>query len=77
MYYTFDISLKESLIGFNKIFKDPFDKIHNIFIKNNIIKQNDGYELVLNETDKLVLVFNIIYPTKISKELKEIIKENF
>jgi len=80
LYYNFDITLKESLIGFNKIFKDPFDNIHNIFIKNNIIKQNDGYSLVLNYQDKeykMVLLFNILYPSKISRELREIIKKHF
>jgi len=80
LYYNFDITLKESLIGFNKIFKDPFDNIHNIFIKNNIIKQNDGYSLVLNYQDKeykMVLLFNILYPSKISRTLREIIKKHF
>ena len=77
MYYHFDISLKESLIGFNKIFKDPFGNIHNIFIKNSIIKQNDGYSLKLKDQYTLILVFNIIYPNKFSKELKEIIEKHF
>jgi DnaJ-class molecular chaperone len=80
LYCNFDITLKESLIGFNKIFKDPFDNIHNIFIKNNIIKQNDGYSLDLkyqNHSHKMVLLFNILYPPKISKELREIIKKHF
>ena len=80
LYYNFDITLKESLIGFNKIFKDPFDNIHNIFIKNNIIKQNDGYSLDLKyqkKEYKMVLLFNILYPSKISRELREIIKKHF
>ena len=80
LYCNFDITLKESLIGFNKIFKDPFDNIHNIFIKNNIIKQNDGYSLDLNYQNqeyKMILLFNILYPPKISKELREIIKKHF
>jgi DnaJ-class molecular chaperone len=80
LYCNFDITLKESLIGFNKIFKDPFDNIHNIFIKNNIIKQNDGYSLDLtyqNHSHKMILLFNILYPPKISKELREIIKKHF
>jgi len=80
LYCNFDITLKESLIGFNKIFKDPFDNIHNIFIKNNIIKQNDGYSLDLNyqnHSHKMILLFNILYPPKISRELREIIKKHF
>jgi hypothetical protein len=80
LYYNFDITLKESLIGFNKIFKDPFDNIHNIFIKNNLIKQNDGYSLTLHYQDKeykMVLLFNILYPSKISRTLREIIKKHF
>ena len=80
LYYSFDITLKESLIGFNKIFNDPFDNIHNIFIKNNIIKQNDGYSLELRYQDKeykMILLFNILYPSKISRELREIIKKHF
>jgi DnaJ-class molecular chaperone len=80
LYCNFDITLKESLIGFNKIFKDPFDNIHNIFIKNNLIKQNDVYSLTLHYQDKeykMVLLFNICYPSKISRELREIIKKHF
>jgi len=77
IYYHFDISLKESLIGFNKIFKDPFGNIHNIFIKNSIIKQNDVYSLKLKDQYTLILVFNIIYPNKFSKELKEVIEKHF
>jgi len=55
---NFDISLKESLTGFNKIFKDPFDKPHDIIV-NDIIKPNDGFLL---KSLNLILKFNIIYP---------------
>ena len=55
---NFDISLKESLTGFNKIFKDPFDKPHDIIV-NDIIKPNDGFLL---KDLNLILKFNIIYP---------------
>ena len=68
--YQFDITLKESLIGFTKSFNDPFDKIHNISIKNTIIKSNDGYKLNLNENIYLILVFNVIYPEFISDDSK-------
>ena len=58
LYYTFDISLKESLIGFKKKFKDPFENEHIVVIKNTIIKQNDGYQI----NEDICLLFNIIYP---------------
>ena len=44
MFFRFNISLKESLTGFNKIFKDPFGESHNIVV-TGIIKSNDGYQL--------------------------------
>ena len=77
IYYKFDISLKESLVGFNKIFKDPFGVEHNIIVKNNIIKSNDGYSIVINKTKKLIILFNIIYPDKISIEAQEELKKIF
>jgi hypothetical protein len=69
MYYRFDITLKESLVGFTKTFKDPFGDLHTVSIKNTIIKQNDGYNL-----KDLDLLFNIIYPAKLKKETKKIIQ---
>jgi hypothetical protein len=73
MTYTFDITLKESLVGFCKTFKDPFEKNHTIEIKTKIIKQNDGYSIQLENGETLVLLFNIIYPTKISKSVKKVL----
>ena len=66
----FDISLKESLIGFTKSFNDPFGTEHIITVNNTIIKTNDGYN-----TDNVILVFNIIYPEVISEETKNAIKQ--
>jgi hypothetical protein len=58
LFCKFDIFLKESLTGFNKIFKDPFGFDHTICVRN-IVKTNDGYQLTgIN----LVLVFNVVYP---------------
>ena len=69
IHYVFDISLKESLIGFTKVFKDPFGINHNIVINNTIVKQNDGY--LINE---ITLLFNINYPKRLSKTIKELLK---
>jgi len=69
--YLFDITLKESLVGFTKTFKDPFGKEHLITIKNSIIKQNDGYNLT---SIKLILLFNIIFPDKLSKKAINLLK---
>ena len=70
MYCHFNISLKESLTGFNKIFKDPFGDSHNINVKG-IVKSNDGYAL---HKLSLVLVFNVIYPEKLNAEIIEQLK---
>jgi hypothetical protein len=76
LYCTFDILLKESLIGFHKIFKDPFDEAHDV-ITQGIIKSNDGYRIVTN-TFSVILVFNIIYPKKLSKPvIEQLSKLNF
>ena len=90
IYYKFDISLKESLIGFNKKFKDPFGIIHDITIKNKIIKQDDGYSLNIgsigstlstlstgNIGNTLIILFNIIYPPKLTKEQSLLIEQHF
>jgi DnaJ-class molecular chaperone len=68
LYCYFDISLKESLTGFNKIFKDPFGDSHQI-ITNGIVKSNDGYKL-----NNLILVFNVLYPEKLSESVVEQLK---
>ena len=71
LYFKFNITLKESLTGFVKTFKDPFGDIHTISIKNTIIKQNDGYTLT---NFNLTLLFNVIYPKKLKKDTKQIIQ---
>jgi len=70
LYYRYPISLKESLVGFEKTFKDPFDTQHKI-TSDNIIKQNDGYFIL----DHLFLLFDIIYPTKLTKSVIKQIKQ--
>jgi len=64
LYYKFTISLKESLIGFVKTFKDPFGVEHQV-ISNDIIKQNDGYFI----PNGIILLFNVIYPKKLTKSV--------
>jgi DnaJ-class molecular chaperone len=72
MYCTFDITLKESLVGFTKTFKDPFGELHDVTVKNTIIKQNDGFTLKISNFD-LILLFNVIYPDVLKKSTKKII----
>jgi DnaJ-class molecular chaperone len=67
LYYRYNISLKESLTGFKKTFKDPFEIEHQI-VSNTIVKQNDGYFI----NDLLYIVFNIVYPKKLLTQLKNI-----
>ena len=67
LYFKFNISLKESLTGFVKTFKDPFGFEHTIST-SVIIKQNDGYFVCEN----VFLLFNVIYPKKLLKQLKNI-----
>jgi hypothetical protein len=70
LFCNFNISLKESLTGFDKTFKDPFGDIHEIKV-NDIIKPGDGYLL---KKIKLILKFNIIYPEKIEQSVLEQLK---
>ena len=77
LYYTYSISLKDSLTGFHKIFKDPFGVSHDIITKN-VIKPNDGYRIIINENIFLVVVFNVIYPKRININITEqLTKLNF
>lgn len=69
LYYRYPISLKESLIGFEKTFIDPFEIEHTI-TSNSIIKQNDGYFIL----DHLFLLFDIVYPTKLKRSVIEKLK---
>jgi hypothetical protein len=71
VFCKFDITLKESLTGFIKVFKDPFGTLHNIVV-NNIVNSNDGYQL---NGIKLVLVFNVVYPKKLTPETIEKLKD--
>ena len=66
LYTEFPITLKESLIGFNKIFKDPLNNEYPIE-NSKIIKENDGY-LIKTNTYSIILVFKIIYPKSFSKD---------
>ena len=72
-FNNFNISLKESLVGFKKTFKDPLGNIHQIEV-NQLVKQNDGYSIIIGISEsELIILFNIIYPKKIDKKvLKEL-----
>ena len=74
LYYIFDITLKESLTGFTKTFNDPFSKEHTIRVKNTIVKQNDGYSIKFDK-HCLILLFNIVYPKRLSKITLEKLRE--
>lgn len=67
LYYHYKITLKESLTGFVKIYKDPFG-IEHIVKSNTIVKQNDGYSI----NKFIFLVFNIVYPKQLLTQLKNI-----
>jgi hypothetical protein len=71
VFCKFDITLKESLTGFIKVFKDPFGTLHNIIVEN-IVNSSDGYQLT---GIKLVLVFNVVYPKKLTPETIAKLKE--
>ena len=70
LYFNYNITLKDSLTGFIKTFKDPFGFEHQVLNKS-IIKQNDGYFI----SDKIILLFNIIYPKKLSKSIIKQLKQ--
>jgi hypothetical protein len=73
MYYRYPITLKESLVGFTKTFNDPFGNQHTVTTKC-IVKQNDGY-LLKFENSELILLFTIIYPKKIPKEVLKALRD--
>ena len=74
IYYNFNISLKESLVGFKKIFTDPFGEVHKINITHVPVKQNDGY-LISTLDVNIVILFNIIYPkNNYSQEIIDLLK---
>lgn len=72
LYSEFKITLKESLIGLNRIFKDPLGNEHNI-TTSKILHENDGFIILLNTADQtsIILIFKIIYPKSFSKEVKD------
>lgn len=73
LYYNFDISFKESLVGFQKTFIDPFENKHLITV-NEIIKKGDGYSIKINgKLSALILIFNVNYPKKLNNKLKDIL----
>ena len=78
LIYTIDISLKESLIGFEKIFKHINNKSYKISNTNGDIINNNYYQ----KLDKLgftrnnfigdfIIKFNIDYSIKLSQETKK------
>jgi DnaJ-class molecular chaperone len=67
IYNRFKITLKESLTGFKKLFKDPFGDEHQV-VSTTIVKPNDGYFIKPN----LYLLFEIVYPKKLLTQLKNI-----
>tara|TARA_X000000368_G_scaffold168886_1_gene133254 strand:- start:306 stop:1226 length:921 start_codon:yes stop_codon:yes gene_type:complete len=80
--YTIDISLKESLIGFEKIFKHINNKSYKISNTNGDIINNNYYQ----KLDKLgftrnnfigdfIIKFNIDYSIKLSQETKKQLAE--
>jgi hypothetical protein len=71
VFCKFDITLKESLTGFIKIFKDPFGTEHTVSVEN-IVNSNDGYQLT---GIKLILAFNVVYPKKINPKIIEQLKQ--
>ena len=66
----YNITLKESLTGFKKTFKDPFDKLHTVSTEN-LVKTNDGYRVA---DTGIILVFNIVYPKRLPPETIQQIK---
>jgi hypothetical protein len=72
--YPINITLKESLTGFHKIFKDPFGKTHEI-VTQSIVKTNDGYRVVSSDDFNVILVFNVIYPNQINQDVVEQLKK--
>ena len=69
LYLDFSISLKESLTGFSKLFKDPFGVSHTITV-NKVIQIGDGYRV-----GDIILLFKVNYPKKLPKEVVEQLKK--
>ena len=84
LYYTMEITLKESLIGFIKgietIDKRMLTIESNDIIKPNMIKQieNEGiYDNRTRLTGSLYIKFKVNFPTSLSEEQLKCIKEYF
>jgi len=69
LYLDFSISLKESLTGFSKLFKDPFGVSHTINV-NKVIQMGDGYRV-----GDIILLFKVNYPKKLPIEVVEQLKK--
>ena len=68
LYRHFDISLKESLTGFSKLFKDPFGVSHKINVQK-VIQMGDGYRV-----GEVILLFKVNYPKQLPMEVVEQLK---
>ena len=84
MYVNFDISFKESLLGFIKGFEHLDARLLTIN-SDSIIKpstvhciNDEGiYDQESNTYGKLYLKFKIVYPNSLTNEQKEIIDKYF
>jgi len=74
LYYHFEITLKESLTGFSKIYTYHFGDDHTITFKNTIIKENDGYSVSFKNYN-IVLLFQVLYPKRLSKKIISALKD--
>tara|TARA_Y100000813_G_C24097000_1_gene321028 strand:+ start:240 stop:737 length:498 start_codon:yes stop_codon:yes gene_type:complete len=78
--YNINISFKESLIGFEYNFKYLNNKIYKIvnkdILNNNSkkIMENLGF-MRNNYNGNLIILFNVIYPEKLSSEIQETLKK--
>jgi molecular chaperone DnaJ len=84
LYINYDITFKESLIGFIKGFKQLDNRMLTInsesIIKPNMIKCIDDEGIYDQTTDKygnLYIKFKIIYPDTLTEEQKNVIKDLF
>ncbi len=72
VYKHFPISLKESLIGIDRTFTDPFDNIHPVFT-DIIVNNGDGYSIrTIHGT--IILLFKINGPKKLDKNIINVLK---
>lgn len=69
LIYKMNITLKQALSGLNTTYVDPFKKEHNIVV-DHLIRKGDAYCIKVVNT-KIYILFNIIYPKKISERAKK------